>query len=411
MMTQFDSLSGKISKIEKVIESKNEKIKGEIQTVKSLANHLKEGMEVMINDSKDTTNIIKEGLKVQNKTLEAVKDSGNKSEPNDNTSTTVIPEKLDTEEELVESKETGVILTSSIGKNMNKDRLELATNSNIEIVPTYHLEQKVGSKDPDKHLIAMAAKHVNKKTSWVGIGVGTNDITDLNNVWADQKEVLESCKKQAEFLVQSAKTMVSQHNVDVFVFEQPPRFDKQEVDPEGNWAKFSKLANSHLAIMLAGEDRIHIVENSNLARPEGRSRDDLYQPDGLHLTPKGLYNLETNVISALHKVKPDLRTLEVHKKITKTPKVLQPGGREVFQPGGRMDLNIPPPGQVNKKPARRKGSHQYQQQYQDFNQQQQFGQQQPDHYQQQQYWGPQQGHNYGFPQHCNTNQWQGYGGW
>ena len=352
---------------------------------------------------------MKEGLKVQIKTLEVVKEGTNKTQPND---TVVTLETLETpvvEEEVVDSKEKGVILTSSIGKNMNKERLELATNCDIEIIPTYHLEKKISSKDQNSHLIAMSDRHVNKKTSWVGIGVGTNDISDLPNDWSDQEEVLERCKKQAEFLVQSAKTMVSTHDVDVFVFEQPPRFDKKEEDPEGNWARFSKLANSHLAIMVAGEDRIHMVENSNLSRPEGRSRDDLYKPDGLHLTTKGLYNLETNVISALHKVKPELRNLEVHKKIPKTPKVIQPGGRE--------DLSKPQPGPVHKKPARGKGSYQYQQ-YQDFNQQQQFGQQQHGHhqqqhghYQQQQYWGPQQEHGYDFPQHYNGNQWQGYGGW
>jgi lysophospholipase L1-like esterase len=421
MVSQFDSITQKMNRIEKGNESKNEKIKVEIQTVKSVANNLKESMELMIADTKETTKIIKESLKVQNKTLEAVKELNSKTELNDDTSTTEIVEAPVVEEELVVSKDKGVILTSPIGKNMNKERLEQATDSDIEIVPTYHLENKAGARDPDKHLIAMSDKHVNKKTSWVGIAVGTNDITDLPNEWADQKEVLESVKKQTEFLVQSAKTMVSQHNVDVFVFEQPPRFDKKVLDPEGNWAKFSKLANSHLAIMLAGEEKIHIVENTNLARPEGKSRDDLYQPDGLHLTPKGLYNLETNVISALHKVKPNLQTLEVHKKTPKTPKVGQPQGRE--------DFKAPPPGQIHKKPVRGKGSHQYQQQYQGFNQQQQyqgfnqqqqyqdynqqqkFGQPQQGQYQEQQYWGPQQGHGYGFPQHYNTNQWQGYGGW
>ena len=213
------SITQKMNRIEKGNESKNEKIKVVIQTVKSVANNLKESMELMIADTKATKKIIKESLKVQNKTLEAVKEINSKTELNNDTSTTEIVEAPVVEEELVASKDKGVILTSPIGKNMNKERLEQATDSDIEIVPTYHLENKAGARDPDKRLVAMSEKPVNKKTSWVGIAVGTNDITDLPNEWADQKEVLESCKKQTEFLVQSAKTMVSQHNVDVFVFE------------------------------------------------------------------------------------------------------------------------------------------------------------------------------------------------
>ena len=40
-----------------------------------------------------------------------------------------------------EKKEKGVILSSSIALRMNKDRLEAATNSEIEMIPTYHVKE------------------------------------------------------------------------------------------------------------------------------------------------------------------------------------------------------------------------------------------------------------------------------
>ena len=37
--------------------------------------------------------------------------------------------------------------------------------------------------------------------------------------------------------------------------------------------------------MAAGQEKIHVVETSSLAREEGRGRRDLYKEDGIHLTP------------------------------------------------------------------------------------------------------------------------------
>ena len=73
---------------------------------------------------------------------------------------------------------------------MDVERLELATNSEIELVTTYTLEKHEKTKDPDLHLLNMIEEHVNRDMSFVVIGVGTNDITALDNMWPDKKDVL-----------------------------------------------------------------------------------------------------------------------------------------------------------------------------------------------------------------------------
>ena len=150
---------------------------------------------------------------------------------------------------------------------MNKERLEKATNSNIEMVPTYHLTKHDKAIDPDLHLIPMLKQNMKKEVEFVGISVGTNDITALNNTPNEQEEKdnLKTCQKQAEFLIETASKVSDDYTVDVYIFQQPPRYDKVEEDKLGNWARYSKLTNSHLAILAASKHRLHLVDNSNLA--------------------------------------------------------------------------------------------------------------------------------------------------
>ena len=157
-----------------------------------------------------------------------------------------------------------------------------------------------------------------EETSWLGICTGTNDNTAICNSSPDLETILEYCQEQARYLVQEAKTISEKYDLDVFLIDQPPRYPTKNADK--NRAKYSKLVNSHVAALAASEEKIHLVETSNLARQEGKARSELFSTDGIHLTEKGAYTLETNVIMALHKVKPELRNLEVHTKKT-SPKV------------------------------------------------------------------------------------------
>ena len=195
-------------------------------------------------------------------------------------------------------------------------------------------------------------------------------------------------------------------NKDVYIFEQPPRYDPEAKDPKGNWARYAKLVNSNLALLAAGKSRIHIVENSNLARLPGKGREELYN-DGLHLSKKGLYTMETNIIMAMHKVKPGLSSLDVHVKKSPAVKPENKSKKAASRLSGGH--NCPPPGYLGGpgQVGGHGGHHQQQQQQQQYYQQQQRHQQQQC-YQQQQYWAPEQWNSYGHPQYYNNNQW---GGW
>ena len=193
----------------------------------------------------------------------------------------------------------------------------------------------------------------------------------------------------------------------------------------------------------------------------GKGRLDLFQKDGIHLTQKGVYTMETNLILAIHEERPDLSNLGVHrKKIPPKPsqglegkvKQKKAGPALTIQPGGSQDVSYPPPctskvqgsvtPQYNNQQNRSQqqynglkqqfGQQQQQQQFgqqqfgqqqfgeqqlghqRQFGQQQQFGhQQQMGHQQQfgQQYWGPQQGYGYSYPQQSYNGQWLEQGGW
>ena len=357
ILKRFESLDKSMDNVKEGFETKMNVVIEDIKTVHNMNDNLKQKIDLVVKETEGTKNILTHAVEAIDAQIAFKLDAANHETPE--------------VQEVKENKKTkGVILTSSIGKKMNKERLEAATDSEIEMVLTYHLEEKEGAIDQELHLAPMLAEHVKDETSWVVIGVGTNDITSLDNT-VPARNHLEACKKQSEFLIESAKTIVRNHDVDVFLFQQPPRYDKPEEDKDGNWAKLSKLANSHMAIMAAGQEKIHVVETSSLAREEGRGRRDLYQEDGIHLTPKGTYILETSLIMAMHKEKPGLRSQRVH---TKKPGLKSPKKKYAQYPAGQQ------------------------------------GQQRGQQGQQQLYWGRQQGQQ-GRPQQRNTNQWQGKGGW
>ena len=244
-----------------------------------------------------------------------------------------------------------------------------------------------------------------KEVEFVGISVGTNDITALNNTPNEQEEEdnLKTCQKQAEFLIETASKVSDDYNVDVYIFQQPPRYDKVEEDKLGNWSRYSKLTNSHLAILASNKHRLHLVDNSNLARLPGQSRARLYGTDGVHLSKRGAYTLETNLILTIHERRPDLKTLEVHAKVH-PPKVSKHTGYSGRDQGATKHQYQ---GSWYQQSYNQQYGHQlpYNQQQQYSHQQGPYNNQQQGQYyhQQGQYWGP----DYSFPQYY-TNQWAGW---
>ena len=222
-----------------------------------------------------------------------------------------LTESMETTSEVDEVKvKQGIMFSSSIGLGVDKERLKEAALSEIKMVPTYHI---TSAKGPDLHLTNNIEKHMDgKKYDFAVLAVGTDDVTTLDT---EDGNVLEACTEKARLLVAAANRLVTEYNTDVFITEMPPRYDSPDVDPAGSKAMFSKFINANLLTMTMSMERVNIVEQSSLAR-QGKTRDELFQEDGLHLRTKGVYNYTTNLITALHKAYQELRDLEVHKNRT-----------------------------------------------------------------------------------------------
>ena len=98
--------------------------------------------------------------------------------------------------------------------------------------------------------------------------------------------------------------------LDIFVVENPPRYDPSSSDPTALKQKLNKYANSLLSTTLGFTERVFIVEQASIARSSIKARNELYQGDGVHLTNKGLYYYSSNLITGLQDCYEDTKHLE-----------------------------------------------------------------------------------------------------
>ena len=202
ILDRFDSLD----KATKEIESKIKNVKVELGALNKATN-LENNVDIMTKDMKVNVNNLN---KIQKETLKILKHKGEKELSKEDSEEAEIHETTEVEDITSERvKDKGIIFTSSIGKYINKERLELATNSDIELVTTYTLEKYDNTKDPDLHLLNMIEDHVNRGISFVVFGVGTNDITALNKMQPNKKEILEKCQYQSQRRSSPSKTWTS----------------------------------------------------------------------------------------------------------------------------------------------------------------------------------------------------------
>ena len=96
-----------------------------------------------------------------------------------------------------------------------------------------------------------------------------------------------------------AQNITVDMGMDVFVIEKTPRYDTEDADPSGMKQKLSKYANGVLSSTTGPTPRMFLIEQSGLARTSARARSELFKPDGLHLTQKGLRMYSSNLIMAL----------------------------------------------------------------------------------------------------------------
>ena len=69
--------------------------------------------------------------------------------------------------------------------------------------------------------------------------------------------------------------------------------------------KLTRYANGVLASHTGATPRIFLVEQASLARSAVKARADIFQKDGIHLTPKGLNFFNSNILNAMRECYPD----------------------------------------------------------------------------------------------------------
>ena len=87
--------------------------------------------------------------------------------------------------------------------------------------------------------------------------------------------------------------------MDIFIVEKPPRYDQQSKDQTGIKVKLTKYANGVLASTLGLNRRTFIVDQVSLARTSERSRAEIFQQYGLHLTTKGINFYTSNILNTM----------------------------------------------------------------------------------------------------------------
>ena len=206
-------------------------------------------------------------------------------------------------------KRKGLMFTSTLAQDTDMKRLEGNLNCDITVIPTLHIEKTPAAEDPESYLQNMVKENLSGKTgfNFVIIASGSSDITSMDTINGTPVPLYEQVKSQAGLLCDTAQSITQDMGVDVFLVENPPRYDPTPSDPAAMKQKLNKYSNSLLSTTLGLTPRVFIVEQGSLARSSPRARSDLYQSDGVHLTTKGLYYHSSNLITAMQELYPDTK--------------------------------------------------------------------------------------------------------
>ena len=107
-------------------------------------------------------------------------------------------------------------------------------------------------------------------------------------------------------LVDLAKYTAQKYNIDVFLVERPPRYDKERNDPKGHKQMLSQTANGLLMSMITPLEHVHLVKLPGLDNLPVKVKKGVYQHDGIHLTKRGASLLADHIISGVRDVFKDI---------------------------------------------------------------------------------------------------------
>ena len=200
------------------------------------------------------------------------------------------------------------MFSCSIGLDIDLEKLKSDTNCDIKLVPTNYVEEHPEKKDPDLYLQGMVNKHLMGSSDYdfAIIATGAEDITCLDTDNSPPTTLFSQVQEQSKLLVEVAQNIVNDKGIDVFIIENTPRYD--QADPTAMKQKLSKYSNGVVSSTTGPTPRIFLVEQSGLARSSTRARSELYKPDGLHLTQKGLRIYVNNITNTLKECYVELDT-------------------------------------------------------------------------------------------------------
>ena len=355
------SLTTKIENSTKEINSKIEEVKVSVKKVEEITQETSKDVKKIISGSEE---VMKQFAKLHSE-LDTINQSLVRSRLLVGTSqpqsspTLVVAEVATQEEEVVEVAEVkqrkGILFTSSIGKYIDMAKLEKETNSKVEKVMTYRIEEKKDSPDPEAFVENMVKEKLKEDHDFAVFLVGSNDISEMKGADLDSTDVLAKCERQSQHLLDTLVDIATKNSTEVFVSEMTPRYDSSERDETGPLAVLSSYANSTMVTKVmearARSVRLHLINQRNLVRPKGVEQNKIYQRDGRHLTKEGVSLLTCNITKSLRSVYKDMPKVEVEGvkeevKVKEAPKVKTPlkvKGGLVHQDPRHLPKNTPPP--------------------------------------------------------------------
>ena len=195
----------------------------------------------------------------------------------------------------------GIIFTDSVAQEIDIKKLKEDINCDLKVIPTKYIQHHADTTDPDEYLQCMVSQHLAGKTGYdfAVIATGSNDITELDVKNSPPTTLTNAVADQTKTLVEVAETLAAENNIDIFLIDKPPRYDPASNDPTSMYPKLAKYSNGVLASSVGMTPRLIIVDQSSLARSSIKARSEVYRPDGINLTTKGLNFFTSNLIKAL----------------------------------------------------------------------------------------------------------------
>ena len=200
------------------------------------------------------------------------------------------------------------MFSSSIALACNEAELESGLNCTLDVVETFHITKHSESQDPELYLRNMIDIHLkdDTDTDLVIFAVGSNDISKLNTENEDIGTLSTKACEQSSELVELAKYAVEKYEVEVFIVERPPRYDKEKNDPNGFKQLLSQSANGFLMSLITPLKNVHLIKLPVLDNLTAKARRGVFQHDGIHLTRHGASILADVISSGIRKVYKDI---------------------------------------------------------------------------------------------------------